>query len=223
MQAEFTRRPSALAVRFRRLLLSLATIPSIACGNGGPGSVGSSTVFPDPKIAELADAAVSGDRTRVLELVRSGADPSTRGAKGVNLLQWALLNRSGAGLEALLEAGADPAAPDSSGETVVHYAAKANEPSYLDILLAGGASPDTPHGVTGATPLVSALLAEREEQFKKLLAAGANPNSPDRMGNTPLHAAGKFNEPQRAIDLLQAGADPAATNRQGAPSSGISP
>jgi uncharacterized protein len=54
------------------------------------------------------------------------------------------------------------------------------------------------------------------EQFQALLAAGADPNLADRMGNTPLHVAGQLNEPVAAFILLEAGADPTAVNAQGA-------
>ena len=186
-----------------------------ACRSGG-GAPDAAVVFTDPKIAELARAVAEGDRERVHGLVRAGADPDARGDKDVNLLQWALLNRSRAGLDALLEVGADPSLPGAAGETVVHYAAKANDPSYLDILLKRNADPDAPHRVTLATPLMAAMMANREVQFHKLLAAGADPMKADRMGNTPLHVAAKINAYRRAMELLKAGADPMARNNQGA-------
>ena len=71
------------------------------------------------------------------------------------------------------------------------------------------------NAVTGAGPLRSALMGERAEQFHALLAAGADPDRADRMGNTPLHVAGQINEPARALELLEAGADPMARNAQG--------
>ncbi len=175
-----------------------------------------SEVFTDPKTAELAEAARAGEAARVRALAQAGVDVDARGDKGVNLLQWALLNQSDVGLRALLEAGANPAQADDSGATVVHYAAMANDARYLETLLAHGADPDTPNGVTRARPLVSALMGERAEQFRMLLAAGADPNAADRMGNTPLHQAAKINEPQRVLTLLEAGADPHAKNVQGA-------
>ena len=63
---------------------------------------------------------------------------------------------------------------------------------------------------------MSALIGEHHVQFQKLLAAGANPNIADRMGNTSLHVAGKINEYQHTLDLLRAGADPMIRNKQGA-------
>ena len=195
----------------RRAILALALV--VGCGDDRPGA---SEIFADSAAAALAEAAARGDTARIRRLVAGGADPNARGRSGVTLAQWALLNRSALGLRGLLDNGADPAPPDSSGETVLHYAALANDPAYLEVLLAHGADPDTPHGVTGATPLVPALMGNRDTQFHRLLAAGADPNRADRMGNTPLHVAAKILARPRVIDLLRAGADPAARNRQGA-------
>jgi uncharacterized protein len=172
-------------------------------------------IFADPAVAELAAAAARGDRRRIAELA-SKVDLAARGDDGVTVLQWALLNKSPEGLEALLEAGADPNQVGLDGDTVVHLAAMANDSRYLTILLAKGANPDAAHGDTGATPLRSALMGERSEQFRALLAAGADPDRADRMGNTPLHVAGQINEPARVLELLKAGADPMARNLQGA-------
>lgn len=97
----------------------------------------------------------------------------------------------------------------------MHYAAKANDPGYLDVVLAHEADPNTPNAVTRATPLVSALMANRDVHFRKLLTAGASATAADRLGNTPLHMAAKINAYDRVLDLLRAGADPLARNRQG--------
>lgn len=170
-------------------------------------------VFAGRTSIDLAQAAAAGDSARVRELVRSGADPDAVGDGRTSMLQWALLNRSAAGLQALLIAGADPAHADDTGDTVVHYAAKANDPAYLDILLAHHANPDVPNAITGATPLMDALRADRDTQFAKLVAAGADLNRADSMGNTALHVAAKINS-THVLDLLEAGSDPLLRNRQ---------
>lgn len=171
-------------------------------------------VFADPKVAELAQAVADGNAARVHALAAQ-VDLSTRGDKQVTLLQWAVLNRSLAGMKALLDAGADPRQPGMDGDTVVHTAAMADDPAYLAELLARHVDPNVPNASNGAGPLRAALMGDREAQFRALMAAGANPNLADRLGNTPLHVAGQINEPARALDLLEAGADPAARNAQG--------
>jgi len=186
----------------------------VACSRRGPPDP--NQVFWDPRTAELAAAAASGDAERVNVLVRSGADVTAHGDKNVTLLQWAMFNKSMAGMEALLAAGADPAQPGIDYDTVVHLAAMANDPKYLELLLQHGADPNARNGVTRATPLVSALMGDREVQIHALLAAGADPNAADRTGNTPLHQAAKINRPQRVLELLKAGAIPSTANITGA-------
>jgi ankyrin repeat protein len=80
-----------------------------------------------------------------------------------------------------------------------------NDTVYLTVLLAHRADPSTRHGATGATPVVPALMANRDTNFRRLLAAGADPNAADRMGDTRLHVAAKINAFDRVLDLLEAG------------------
>jgi uncharacterized protein len=191
---------------------------ALALLNGacGPAStVRAQDVFTDPLVFPLAEAVTRGDGQRVAKLTAEGVDVNVRGDKGINLLQWALLHRSKAGLAALLDAGANPAQADDAGTTVVHLAAMANDPAYLEILLARGTDPNTSNGVTGKASLVAAMMSERAEQFGMLLKAGADPGHVDRMGNTPAHDAAKINEPWRVLTLLVEGAPPEARNRQG--------
>lgn len=199
-----------------RALACAVSLSLAACDRGGPGSVDAKQVFREAETVALAEAAADGDSAKVRELIHAGADPNARGDKGVNLLQWALFNRSKRGLAALLAGGADPGMADSSGYTVMHHAALANDPAYMDVLLAHRADPNLPNTVTGDTPLMTALIGSRDSQFSALLAAGADPDRADHFGNTSLHQAAKINAFRRVLDLLEAGADPVARNRQGA-------
>jgi ankyrin repeat protein len=197
----------------RTPLLAVLALLFAACDRSP--RVSAYEIFADSGDAALAEAAAEGDTARIRSLIALGANPNARGRSGTTLTQWALMNRSAKGLGGLLENGADAGLADSSGETVVHYAAMANDPVYLGVLLDHRVDPNTPNGVTGATPLVPALMANRDQNFRRLLAAGANPNAADRMGNTPLHVAAKINAFARVLDLLEAGADPQATNKRG--------
>lgn len=172
--------------------------------------------FSDPRTAELAAAAASGKARRVKALVDAGVNVNAHGDANVTVLQWAMFNKSTAGMEALIAAGADLSEPGMDNDTVVHLAAKANDPKYLKLLLAHRADPNARNGVSRATPLDSALIGGHETQFHALLAAGADPNAADRTGNTPLHTAAKIDQPWRVLDLLKAGANPSAENVTGA-------
>ncbi|KRE94439.1 hypothetical protein ASG87_17705 [Frateuria sp. Soil773] len=172
-------------------------------------------VFPDTRVAALADAAAAGNAADVRSLVAGGADPNAHGEHGVTLLEWALLQKNLAGLRALLDAGARPGQPGIGGATVLHMAAMADDPAYLRLLLDHGADPNAPHGSTGAPPLAAALMNPREDAFDLLLAHHADPNRADHLGNTPLHVAAQVHKTAAVLRLLEAGADPALRNRRG--------
>lgn len=172
-------------------------------------------IFLDARAAGLAEAAGRGDGKAVAALLADGASLAMRGDRDVTQLQWMLLSRNRKGFDILLDAGADPGQPGLDGDTVVHLAAAADDPAYLSALLARGAKPDIPNDRSGRTPLMAAMMAERDRQFDMLMKAGADPGRADAMGNTPLHVAAQINEPRHVLALLEAGAPPAARNRQG--------
>ncbi|XP_030886992.1 neurogenic locus notch homolog protein 4 isoform X3 [Leptonychotes weddellii] len=62
-------------------------------------------------------------------------------------------------------------------------------PEPWEPLLGGGACPQAHTVGTGETPLHLAARFSRPTAARRLLAAGANPNQPDRAGRTPLHTA----------------------------------
>lgn len=171
--------------------------------------------FTDPSAEALAEAAKAGDELRIRKLVADGANPNAQSARGLPLLQWAMLNQSRRGFEALLAAGADPTRGDAGGTTAMHLAAQADSPYWLETLLARGVSPDTPNTITQATPLMAALMAERAENADRLLKAGAKVDLADRQGDTALHVAAQINEAGRVLQLLDAGANPTRKNAQG--------
>lgn len=172
-------------------------------------------IFSDPKVEALLDAAMQRDSKRAAELVAAGADVKARGDKNVTLLQWAMLNKSHFAFQVLLNVGADPAQPGIDGDTAIHFAAMANDLEYLRLLLARHVDVDAHNGLTGRTPLMAAMMGERERQFEMLLAAGARLNHADNMGNTILHLAAQINDAARVLRLLQQGAPAGARNRQG--------
>ncbi len=186
-----------------------------ACGQSGSRSMTNQQTFTDPSAAALAEAAEAGDELRIRKLVADGANPNAQGARGLPLLQWAMLNQSRRGFEALLAAGADPTRGDEAGTTAVHLAAQADTSYWLETLLARGVSPDTPNTKNAATPLMAALMTRRPANFDRLLAAGAKVDATNRNGETALHTAALINDMDSVLKLLNAGANPMARDALG--------
>jgi ankyrin repeat protein len=206
-------RPIAL----RKILLVLLA------GLAGPGcakedllkhKVDVHEVFPDSRVVELAEAIADNDAKRVHLLAKS-TDLRAHGDKNVTLLEWAIVNQSKRAFEALLEEGADPTLPGIENSTAAHMAAMANDPYYLRVLLERGLDPNLQDQRIREPLLSASLMGGREEQFDALLAAGANPNVSDSMGDTPLHVAAQVNQYRQALVLLKSGANPLSVNAQG--------
>lgn len=190
----------------------LAALALVETSIAGPAA---REIFADRQVVALIDAATKGNTKRAAELVAAGANVSARGDRDVTLLQWVMLNKSRKGFAVLLYVRADPAQPGIDGDTAVHFAAMANDPEYLRLLLAHGVNVDVPNTKTGRTPLMSAMIGERDRQFDMLLVAGASTAHADNMGNTSLHVAAQINAAKRLLRLLEAGAPAAARNAQG--------
>lgn len=203
------------AIRLARWACLMLLACNAACGQSGSRSMTNQQTFTDPAAAALADAAKAGDELRVRKLVADGANPNAQGARGLPLLQWAMLNQSRRGFEALLAAGADPARGDDGGTTAMQLAAQADTAYWLDTLLARGAKPDTPNTRTGETPLMAALMTRRPANAERLLAAGAKLDATNRNGESALHVAALINDMASVLKLLEAGANPMLRDAQG--------
>ena len=122
----------------------------------------------------------------------------------------------------LIQAGADPNARDQRGITPLHRAvADKRFLSSAQRLLENGADPNVRTNVRGTTPL---HWANSDAATTRLLTwksyPKADPNAPDRQGQTPLHYAisnpdsdrmERYNQVQ---SLLNGGADPNARNNR---------
>ena len=162
----------------------------------------------------LAQAVADGHTTDIASLSNhSPANP--RGLDNVTLLEWAIWNGQDASLAALLSAGFDPSTPGMDGESVAHLAASVDDPRYLQVLIEHGAPIDLIGGRAARTPIFRAVQSRRDAQFALLLAAGADINRSDAMGNTLLHVAAEVGDAARTLQLLQAGADHDSANVRG--------
>jgi ankyrin repeat protein len=166
------------------------------------------------------DLGLSKEQRQVNDAIKQAitADPSRINAPfadGEPPLHIALTNHLPALFDWLLVRGADPNARDQRGQTALHKAVIFDSPDHkaMRALLKRGANIKL-QGDDGGTPLHLAAWLSRASSVEALLAAGADPNARDQLGQTPLHHA---STPQptaspenaaRAIHLLAAsGAD----------------
>lgn len=73
--------------------------------------------------------------------------------------------------------------------TPLHRAAVCNQPGVLRALLSQGHSPDVAAKTSHATPLILAAELGHEACVRELLAAAANPDAADSLGNTATYYA----------------------------------
>lgn len=183
------------------------------------------------------------DTARLIELISAGrtdlvvellARPDWRTALqagDVKPLQWLVYYNDVTALRAVLAAGGDLATLDLNQE--LGHAAFFGHWKVVDFLLARGADARFAQADTGETALHSALCKAGRPYFGRvvrlLLAHGADPNAktiPGRetggfmrdvrtRGETPLHRAAAFADPETIAMLLKAGADREARDAHG--------
>lgn len=174
-------------------------------------------------VADDPSLATSRDEHGVSALMRAvyRSEPGTIGAirehvRDLDVFEAAAVGE-GARLRELLDA--DPglaSAYSADGFTALHFAAFFGNDEEVEVLLARGAVVDAlGRGWMTGTALHSAVSRKRWPIVRRLLENGANPNSRQSAGWTPLHAAAQNADLASVEALLAAGADPAATNDEG--------
>lgn len=159
----------------------------------------------------IADAAMRGDRSGVLALIKQGAEVNAPQGDGVTALHWAARYGDADLVTALVAAGANARAVTTFGAyTPLHLAAERGSAAAVTALVRAGAMVDA-RTSTGATPLMLAAAAGDPAAISALVDGGADVNAgeSDRL-QTPLIFA-TANHRLEAVHLLLArGADPNA-------------
>ena len=184
-------------------------------------------------------AAFVGNAGAVAALVNRGADVEGRSTDGLTPLHRAVALRNSKAVIALLEAGADPNGRDEAGQTPLHFAdtvevvaalleAGANPNlravngttplDYVDnkavraLLEAAGVVPAPALGACANWNTASFFEAAKLSDVTRCLQLGADLETRDGRGETPLYKALKNGTAEAATAMLQAGANPDARN-----------
>ena len=161
-----------------------------------------------PPRAEVADAAMRGDRAGLRQLLQRKADANAAQADGATALHWAVHRGDVDAVDLLLKAGADIGAANRAGATPLAMAALYGHVPILQRLLAAGADAKA-RGPNGETMLMFAARNGNPEAIRALIAAGAEVNARENIRRTTaLMWAVEQRHAEAVQVLLEAGADP---------------
>ena len=177
-------RPRTIFVAALAVLLVVVVFAAIRLGTVSPPSSGGV----ESLVADAPDDAPGAAPRPPAVVVRPAAGTPGGGASGAN------------------PAPADP--PDDSPAGRLVTAAKEGDAALVRELLAEGVPADAESG--GYVALHHAAANGSVAVLEVLLAAGADVEAVDRVGNTPLSRAAIFGRADAVSVLLEAGADPNA-------------
>jgi uncharacterized protein len=203
--------PLATADRDTTMMRRLILVLACACFGSSlcwAGQMNVREFFKSEAQLSLAEAAAEGHTDELQRLVTAGAQVNAPGAEGMTALYWALSRGSKKGVSWLLEHGADPNIIFvRDGTSATSLAAMQHDPWFLKEILAHGGDVNIRNPLNGRTPLFDALAGGRIDNARVLISAGADMNTFDHLGLTPLIEAAANQKYELVYDMLVAGAD----------------
>ena len=171
--------------------------------------------------ADVADAAMRGDRAAVRAALARKADVNAPQADGTTALHWAVEQDDVEMADVLIRAGARVALRTREGITSLQLAAINGSAAMIDRLLKAGADPNAALTPAGDTALMMAARTGTTGAIRVLAEAGANVNAKESWGGTTaLHWAVSEGHADAAKALIAAGADVNARSNYVAPANG---
>ena len=158
--------------------------------------------------AEVADAAMRGDREALRAALGRRADVNAPQVDGTTALHWAVDRDDHEMVDALIRAGAKVTARTREGVMPLQLAATNGNAAMVDRLLKAGAEVNAPLTPAGDTAVMMAARTGAAGAIRVLMEAGANVNAKESWGGTTaLMWAVSENHADAARLLIGAGAD----------------
>jgi len=158
------------------------------------------------KDAELFESLDIGEYQDVVAAIESGASINSVDPSGCLPIHYAAALRSPECLEYILQCNAKVDARDYAGWTCLHIAAGDGNLECVESLLKHKAAVDIKESAGGSTALHIASSRGRNRVLKRLLQSGADINTQDMLGFTPLCQAAVNEWAETCRLLLQHGA-----------------
>lgn len=165
--------------------------------------------------AQVVDAARSGERDKLQQLLEGGANPDQRSVDSTTALHWAVRADDLAALRLLISAGADVSIEDRYGVRPLYLAAINGSAEAIGALLDAGASARA-FAPNGETMLMTAARTGTVAALSLLLDRGADIDARDtEFEQTALMLAVREGHPHAVRLLIERGADVNAQTRFG--------
>jgi ankyrin repeat protein len=134
--------------------------------------------------ADLADAAMKGNRDAVRSLLLKKADVNAAQVDGTTALHWAVRADDLETADLLIRAGANASAENREGVTPMRLAAVNGNTPMIEKLVKAGANPNVSLSKFGDTALMLAARTGKVDAVKMLLDNGAQVNAIETWGGT---------------------------------------
>ena len=158
--------------------------------------------------ADVADAAMRGDRAAIRAAVARKADLNVPQVDGSTALHWAVERDDVEMVDLLIRGGARVTAKTREGVTPLQLAATNGSAAMIDRLLKAGAQVNEPLTAVRDTALMMAARTGTAAAIRVLLEAGADINAKETWGGTTsLMWAVSQGHAEAARMLIAAGAD----------------